>query len=238
MGVKLFERGGRRVLLTPSGRFFQEKAEIIFREYQATLDELKSSRHRPILKLGSIHTILGANLARLVGVFRQQHPNVIVELHNGYLEELQDWLEKGTIDLAITALEENDNPKTSLVLFHQPLFLAVSQDHPFARQSSIHVSDLNGQPYIDRIHCEVWRLHPQWFESMGIKPHVVYFADQEEWVISLIQVGLGMSIMPLWQGVPDLVYLPVCNMDFNRTVGLQWKNNQKTTVVDWFRSVA
>lgn len=238
LGVTLFERGGRRVLLTPDGRFFKKKAEILLQEYQSILNGLRNNTHYPTLKIGTVHTILGSTLARLIDSFRQQNPDIIIELHTGHLEELQRCLETGEIDLSITTLDNYDTPKSSVALIEQPFLLAVPSSHPFALESSINISELNGQPYIDRIHCEIWRARPNWFESMGIEPRIVYFADHEEWVISMIQVGLGVSIMPVWKEVNDIVYVNVSDMTLSRIVGLKWRNGHSSDLVKQFRSVA
>ena len=238
MGVVLFERGGRKVLLTPAGEFFLKKAENILKEYQSALHVLKGFKDSPTLKLGTLHTIRGCNLARLIGAYRQQHPNVTIELYNSHLEELQDWLEQGKIDLAITSLGHNEDSKTSQELFRQKLLLAVSPEHPFARRSSIQLADLEGEPLIERIHCEIWRAYPHLFEEAGIQPQIVYWADNEEWVISLVQVGLGLSIMPVWQGLTNIKYVSIADLNLDRLVGLKWRSQQESEVVDWFRIFA
>lgn len=238
LGVMLFERGGRKVLLTSTGHLFLEKAQNILREYESAIHAIKGFKDQPNLKLGTLHTIRGCSLARLLGAYRHKHPNVVIELHNGHLEELQDWLEDGYIDIAITSLERNDDAETSQVLFYQALRLAVSPDHPFAQRSAIEWVDLNEQPYIERIHCEIWRACPEMFELAGVNPQIIYWADHEEWVISLIQVGLGISIMPVWQGVSNLIYVPIANVNLNRTIGLKWRAQQESDIVDWFRIFA
>lgn len=238
LGVVLFERGGRKVLLTPAGDFFLTKAQNILQEYQSTLDAFKSYKERPILRLGTLHTIRGCNLARLIGAYRQQHPNVIIELYNSHLEELAEWLEQGKIDLAMTSLGDHETSKTCQKLFQQKLLLAVSPEHPFARRNSIRLADLEEEPLIERIHCEIWRAYPQLFEEAGIKPQIVYWADNEEWVISLVQVGLGLSIMPVWQGLTNINYVPIADANLNRIIGLKWRSQQKSEAVDWFRIFA
>ncbi|MDJ0594706.1 MAG: LysR family transcriptional regulator [Pleurocapsa sp. MO_226.B13] len=238
LGVVLFERGGRKVLLTSAGHFFLEKAQNILQEYQSTLDAFKSFKDRPTLRLGTLHTMRGYNLARLIGAYRQQHPNVTIELYNSHLEELDDWLEQGKIDLAITSLGDREASKTCQKLFQQKLLLAVSPEHPFAQRSSIHLADLEGEPLIERIHCEIWRAYPQMFEEAGFQPQIVYWADNEEWVISLVRVGLGVSIMPVWQGLTDVNYVPIADANFNRTIGLKWRSQQESEAVDWFRVFA
>ena len=238
LGVVLFERGGRKVLLTPSGDFFLEKAQNILKEYQSTLDAFQDFKERPILKLGTLHTIRGFNLARLIGAYRQKHPHVIIELHNSHLEELAVWLEEGKIDLAITSLEKNETSKTCQKLFEQKLSVAVSAEHPFARRNSINMADLDGEPLIERIHCELWRANPKMYEEAGINAQIVYWAGNEEWVISLVRVGLGISIMPEWQDLTDIIYVPIADAELNRIIGLKWRSQQESEVVDWFRVFA
>ena len=238
LGVMLFERGGRKVLLTPSGDFFLEKAQNILKEYQSTLDAFQDFKEKPILRIGCLHTIRGIILARLIGAYRKKHPNVIIELHNSHLEELALWLEEGKIDLAITSLEKNETSKTCQELFEQKLSLAVSAEHPYARRSSINIADLEGEPLIERIHCELWRANPKMYEEAGINTQIVYWADNEEWVISLVQVGLGVSIMPEWQDLTDVIYVPIADANLNRIIGLKWRSQQESEVVDWFRVFA
>ncbi len=238
LGVVLFERGGRRVLLTPAGHFFLEKAENILREYNSALHVIKGFKDRPLLRLGTLHTIRGCNLARLIGAYREKYPNVIIELYNSHLEELRDWLEQGKIDLAVTSLEHSDDPKTSQELFQQRLLLAVAPSHPFAQRTSIHLADLEGEPIIERIHCEIWRAYPHMFEEAGFKPQIVYWADSEEWVISLVQVGLGVSIMPVWPELNNINYVSIADLSLDRTVGLKWRSQQESEAVDWFRIFA
>lgn len=237
LGVMLFERGGRRVLLTPAGQFFLAKAEAMLKDYQFMLQDIQKFKEQPTLRLGTLHTLRGCDLAELIGAFRSKHRNVAIELHSGYLENLSDWLEAGDIDLAITWLRA-DESKDSLFLFSQQLMLAVFPSHPFAQRPTVPLMDLNGQPYIERLHCEFWRSGPHLFESAGVEPHIVYSANSEEWVISLIQAGLGMSLMPKWRQLSNLIYVPIDNLSIARTIGLKWRNHHASEAVEWFRKFA
>ncbi len=76
------------------------------------------------------------------------------------------------------------------------------------------------------------------FEEAGFKPQIVYWADSEEWVISLVQAGLGVSIMPVWQELSNISYVLIADLNFNRTVGLKWRSQQESEAVDWFRIFA
>ncbi len=236
LDVTLFERGGRGVLLTPAGRLFQDRSRAILAEYQSVRHDLEKLKDCPTLRLATLHSIRGSNMAEIIGAFHQQHPNVTIEICNGYLQDLQNWLAQGQVDLALTWLQEQDDPQNSQFLFHQPLTLAVPQNHVFAQARSICLADLDGQPYIKRLNCEFWRAYPKLFESAGVKPQIVYSSNNEEWAISLIQAGMGMSIMPMWNGLEKVIYVPITDLSLSRTIGLRWRHQQALEAVDWFRS--
>ena len=239
LGVILFERGGRQTQLTTPGKVFLEKAQKILEDYEQLRYQLRDFKEQPTLRLGLISTLRLACISPLIRSFREQYPDVILELRSSHFEELNSWLINREIDLIITALlEEKPNPKTTFPLFHQQLQLAVPEHHPFTQQELIHLSDLNHQPYIERINCEFWRACPDLYSSAGVVPNIIYRADCEEWVISLIQAGWGMSVMPIWQNLSGIVYCPVAGVNLNRTIGLKWNEPDILEVVEQFRSVA
>lgn len=238
LGVTLFERGGRRAVLTAAGKYFLGKATTILDEYQSTLRELKGFQYQPTLRLGSLRTIRIASLAGLIGAFQTQHAHVVIELLDGSLTELRDWLEQGEIDLAMTVLDKGEDAKSSLQLFQQRRALAVSVHHPFAQRGTVRLAEIHEQPYIDRMHCELWGETRQLFESKLLQPRVVYRANHEEWVIALIAAGLGIAIMPEWQDISGVVYIPIADLQLHRAIGLVWRAGQDSEVIDRFRAFA
>ena len=242
LGVTLFERGGRRTVLTAAGRSFMEKATVIMEQYQAALNELKRFNDDLTLRLGVVSTMKVSVLATLVSAFQQQCPHITIEIHDGNLQTLTEALEQGSIDAAITVLSLRSTtellppaePQVSAVLFQQPLLLAAPLSHPFAQRTSVRLADLEGQPFIDRIHCEFFPQECQLLDTAKIHPKVVYRASHEEWVISLIQSGLGLSIMPQWKGLMDLKYLLISDLSVQRTIGIQWRSPQPSELVQQF----
>lgn len=246
LGVTLFERGGRRTVLTAAGRSFLKKATVILEQYQTALHELKGFHDEPTLRIGVLSTMQVTEVANLVSTFRAHYPNVIIELYEGNLEQLRDNLEQGEVDVALTVLNLRANsessvhadPQTSTVLFQQSLHLAVPPNHPLAQRSSIRLEELEGQLFIDRVNCEFFQQECQLLEAANIHPKVVYRANQEEWVVSLIRAGLGISIMPFWRGLTDIVYIPISDLDCQRTIGIRWRPHQDSEIVEQFRQFA
>ncbi|HHP7230822.1 MAG TPA: LysR family transcriptional regulator [Xenococcaceae cyanobacterium] len=236
LGVVLFERGGRRALLTPAGQSFVEQAENIQQQYRSALNQIRDFQARPILKLGVVCTLRISSISNLISKFRTQYPHVAIELRDSHKDNIDCWLEKGEIDLALTVLKERENPEIASKIFQQQLKLAVPEKHPFAQKNTISIAEIDGQPYIKRINCEFWREYPDIYESAGVSTHIVYLANQEEWVIHLIQAGLGISIMPEWHNLSGIKYLSLEGLNLCRTVGLKWRQHQNLELVNLFRN--
>ncbi|MGD1909791.1 MAG: LysR family transcriptional regulator [Rivularia sp. (in: cyanobacteria)] len=238
LGVVLFERGGRQAVLTPAGKLFLEKARNIVNEYQSALSTLKDFQEHPTLRLGVICTLRISVISSLVSAFRVIHPHISIELKDSYASNLNNWLEEGEVDLILTVLGSEENPNTSVKLFQQDLLLAVPTIHPFAEREEIGVLELNGQPYIERVNCEFWRENPLVYKSAGVKTRPVYLANQEEWVIHLIQTGLGMSFMPVWSHLSGIKYISISEFNLSRQVGIKWKSEQNSELVNLFSTFA
>ena len=237
LGVTLFERGGRRAMLTTAGKFFLEKATIILNEYQATLQKLKEFQQQPTLRIGTVRTIRIASLAKLLCAFQQQHPTVSLELLDGTVHGLRECLAAGDIDLAITVLDRED-AKVSLPLFQQRRMLAVSKTHPFAQRGSVKLADLNDQTFVKRAHCELCSETEQLLESKAIQVPIVYRAEHEEWAIALVAAGLGITIMPEWKEEQTITFIPITDLPLHRKIGLVWRIEQDSVVINQFRVFA
>jgi DNA-binding transcriptional LysR family regulator len=237
LGVTLFERGGRRAVPTTAGKFFLEKATIILREYEATLQKLKEFQQQPTLRIGTIRSIRITRLADLLSTFQRQHPTVLFKLLDGSVHQLREWLAAGDIDLAITVLDQ-EKSKTSQPLFQQRRMLAVSKTHPLAQRNSVKLADLTGQPFIQRSHCELFAETEQLLESKAIQSPITYCAEHEEWVIALVAAGLGITIMPEWKDESAVAYIPIADLPLHRTIGLTWRLGQDSAAIDQFRAFA
>lgn len=238
LGVVLFERGGRRATLTAAGKIFLEKARNIIQEYQSALQTLQDFQQHPTLRLGVVCTLRISVISSLVSAFRVEHPHITIQLKDSYVNNLNKLLEDGEVDLILTVLNGEENSETSVKLFEQQLLLAVPEIHPFAQREEINMSELEEQPYIERINCEFWRENPLIYKSAGVETRTVYLANQEEWVIHLIQEGLGISFMPVWSNLSGIKYINVSEFDICRQIGLKWKNEQSSQLVDLFRAFA
>jgi DNA-binding transcriptional LysR family regulator len=238
LGVILFERGGRKAVLTPAGQFFLKKAQSILAEYQSILVDLKGFQAKPILRLGLLRTIRIGSFAQLIGSFRQAYPNIAIELQDGGVVDLREKLDAGEIDILITGLDDIETSSNCLPLFKQRIAIAVANSHPLAQRKSVRLAELDGQPYIDRIHCRGREIVKRTFEELELRQNTIYRADNEDWVIALVAAGLGIAVMSEWKNVSGVTFVPIADWKLERTIGLAWRTGQDNEATKAFCNFA
>lgn len=240
LGVTLFERDSRKVKLSVAGQMFAGRARIILAEYEAAVSELQNWRHRVVLRLGTLRSIRLSVLYGLIGELRGIFPDLLVEVQDGTVTGLRSRLLSGDLDVTLTVLDGHELPDTSLELLRQRLLLAVSPEHPLARYPSLSLQDLEGEPFIDRLHCELRQRRNTLLDCHEISSTVMYRTDNEELVLSLLQRGSALTIMPEWRDLPEVIYLPVEDLELSRTLGLAWRSQlspELAEVVSVFRRI-
>ena len=106
LGVRLFDRMGKRVILTAQGQCFLEYANSI-------LDAIHNARRalsedaelEGCLHIGTLESLCFFRLPGLMHQFRLEHPKVSLRVTTGSPEELIEKMERGQVDL-ICILDE------------------------------------------------------------------------------------------------------------------------------------
>jgi len=158
LGVRLFERDRRRVLVTPAGAALVERARRVLRE-AGDLVDLARRTGDPLtgnLRLGVIPTISPYLLPELTAALRRAFPELTVMWAEDKTGVLVDDLADGALDGALVALEAELGEVESAVVGTDPFVLAAPPDHPLVRRKRpARLSELEGKSVLllDDGHC-------------------------------------------------------------------------------------
>jgi DNA-binding transcriptional LysR family regulator len=125
LGVTLFQR--RPFALTDAGRKLYEFIAPFFSQ----LDRVEAELHGDTaqLRVGASEVVLRDHLPVLIQNVRKEYPQLKIALREGYQPQLEAWLERREIDLAITVIESKPMPGLqSLPLLELPLVLLAVKD--------------------------------------------------------------------------------------------------------------
>ena len=122
LGTPLFHR--RPFALTEKGEELFAFIRPFFDNLQSMADKLRSGAQH--IRIGASEVVLRDHLPKVLGEVRRQIPRLKVTLREGYQPQLETWLARRELDLAITLL--NGKPAAglqALPLFKLPLVLLV-----------------------------------------------------------------------------------------------------------------
>ncbi|WP_169568565.1 LysR family transcriptional regulator [Sneathiella limimaris] len=238
LGVDLFHRSKRDIALTEAGNRFLPRARSIIYECNAAKQEAVGRPQSRRLQIG-IHRVLPiSHVSSLLADFRKTHPTVQLALKEGNTEQLENLLNEGRIDVAITI-----PPETSGLLDYQRLFtskcmLAVSKSHPLSGKNSVSLKQLDRQDFVHRSHCITETEVTRTFARAGVRPHIVLRTDEDQKAISLVEAGLGFCMMLDNFASNDISFIQVEGLSISKQFGLTWNAENDSEINRSFRLFA
>lgn len=150
--LQLFDRVGRRIVLTEAGRLFLDEARaVLARAAQAErlLDDLAGLR-RGALRLGASQTVANYWLPLLMQRFRANHPGVDLTLEVGNTAEVARLVHDARVDLGFVEGGINDTALAVRALPGDELALVVAPGHDWISRPPLDATDLKSSPWVLR----------------------------------------------------------------------------------------
>ena len=238
LGVRLFERGRRGVLVTPEGEAVIARARAALRELDELLDVARAAR-RPLegpLRLGLIPTVAPYLLPPILPRVREAHPALALVLREDQTAHLVAQLEAGSLDLLLLALPVEEALLEELPLYEEPFVFAARADHRLATgrtripETALAHEDVEVLLLEDG-HC----LRAQALsvcERAGARESGRIQATSLGTLVQMVANGLGVTLLPE-RAVPLEVRTGGSNAELvvrrfrepapSRTVGLAWR---------------
>ncbi|MCU0800882.1 MAG: LysR family transcriptional regulator [Rhodobacteraceae bacterium] len=206
LGVTLFDRQARGLLITQKGAAFLRHAKQIL----ADVATARTAFHTPEaaatgrLSLGVTSLVAGYVLSDILSRFRRAFPQVdlnVIEDNGDYLQHL---LIGGELDVAVL-LTSSVKDRMALhveTLLVSPYRLWLPLGHALAQQTFITLEEVAGQPLIQLMVDEIEESTRRLTAALPVKPTVAFRTRSVEAVRSLVATGAGLAILP------SLVYRP------------------------------
>ncbi|HWQ56976.1 MAG TPA: LysR family transcriptional regulator [Bryobacteraceae bacterium] len=235
LGQGLFNRVGKRICLTEAGNRMLRHARRVFqvlREASLEISEVGDLK-RGLLRVGSGMTACMYMLPPVLEKFKLRYPDIDVFVTTSTTEVLVEELRNGRIDLGLLTLPVNAPGLESVPVTTEELVVVVSPKHPgLSRRRFITVSELAHSRLIlhDRS-TSVRSLVDRFFQEAGINPQIVMEAETVATIKPLVQINLGMSILPLCAVEAEarrgeLAYLRIRDYKLTRPIGVVFQRSE------------
>jgi DNA-binding transcriptional LysR family regulator len=175
LGLRLFERLGRRAVLTSAGRALHTRLQTLMREAES-LPRVISDLAKGVvgdLRIGASVTAANAILPAVLGAYRRRYPSVELALQPSNSARVLEILGRGEIDLAFVGCETLPSGMSALAQIPDEVVLIASREHSFAGQR-ITLEDLKSCDFIQRdAESDTRALVASWFRAEGVHPRTV-----------------------------------------------------------------
>ncbi len=190
----LFDRGRRPPVLTSEGYAFAERARTVIEKWEELSETLRRNGDNGVLKVGSVHTAVSGLLPQALLNLRKTVPGLEIRLTTGLTHELESLLRAGRIDAAIVT--------EPLRLAQAMAFEAICEERlvVVSHQDAHGNTDreiLAQNPYVRfSRQARVAEMVEAQLAAQGLTFASHMEVDTLDGVLSLVRMGLGVSIVP------------------------------------------
>jgi LysR family transcriptional regulator, hydrogen peroxide-inducible genes activator len=241
--LKLFERGGTEVSVTPLGEEIVRQAQTTL-ESAAAIKEIARRGKDPLagpLRLGVIYTIGPYLLPELVRQAIERVPQMPLILQENFTVRLLEMLRTGELDVAILAEPFPDAGLAIAPLYDEPFEVAVPAGHPLAQRQDISSAELKQETMLllGTGHCfrdHVLEVCPEFArfasDAEGIRKS--FEGSSLETIKYMVASGMGITVVPQLsiprnhhysEGTPLVTYVPFRAPVPVRRVVLAWRRS-------------
>lgn len=238
LGVELFYRNGRGVVLTEAGKLLDSYAKGILEQMSRAMSEIEALRSSPsgTIVIGMPPSVGVVLTAPLVQRFRQECPQVSLRLIEGFSGHVLEWLVTGRIDVAVLYNAPRMSNLLSEPLLNDELFLlGAAQDSCRLPPGPIQASQLARLPMILPSRPHGLRLVVDHvLAQAGITPRIDLEVEAMPSTLNLVENGVGYTILS-YSSVHQLVtagrikYWRIENPSLRRELLLATSSQRPTT---------
>ena len=231
LGVPLFDRQGRSIMLNRYGELFLYRVQRMQKEYEKAVLELQQLNNPELgdVSLGFLHTLGTSIVPDLIRAFRQQHPQIRFHFTQNYSHSQLKQLLAGELDLCLLSAIETEPPVCWKELWRDELYIMVPIDHHLANRTSIKMEELEDENFVlMKKGYTLRKTADRLLAEAGIKPKITYEGDEVSTIAGFIGAGLGVSLLPDDEDLnpKKIVKIHVEDMVCERIIGMAWIENR------------
>jgi DNA-binding transcriptional LysR family regulator len=199
LGLRLFARSGRGIVLTPAGQEFLRHTERMLTLLAETVPVVREIH---TLARGSV--LVGASTSAgtyvvipLLGAFHARYPRIHITLMVVDRHSIEEYLLTHQVDLAVMSLVERQDRFVMEPLMPHELVIIASPSHRFAGHSELTLQDLQQEMFLMREQGSVTRLvTEQHFAQAGVPLQTSLELGSIEAIKQGVVALLGIAVVP------------------------------------------
>ena len=230
--VSLLERNRTGVKLTSDGMKILPIAQSVCSEFnrlQEQVDEI-NGLESGLIRIGTFSSVATHWLPNIIKEFQKDYPNIDYELLLGDYTEIEEWIKTGRVDLGFLRLPTTEEFET-IFLEEDKLLVVLPENHPLAECDKFPVKALCDYPFMlleKGAKAEISEI----FERNNITPNVHFTTWDDYAVMSMVEGGLGIAILPqlILRRIPYKIVAKELDVPAYRKIGIALRDKNKASL--------
>lgn len=201
LGARLFNRTSRNVELSEAGKALLPHALAVL----ARIDQARDHVQRVAQGMeGRVHVGLAGShflgpFPEFIKQFRERRPGLDIVLHEMKPADHVQALREGQLDLSVSRSAPPDNDLAAVLLWRDPVVLAIPLGHRLAGRSRIRLAQLKDEDFVF-LRLDSSAFARRLFDACvaaGFAPRIVQQVVEIPAVLNLVAAGLGVALVPV-----------------------------------------
>ncbi|MCR8641334.1 LysR family transcriptional regulator [Paenibacillus sp. N1-5-1-14] len=199
LGIQLFDRKGKRVVLTDAGKVLLDQANKVLDAFHNVPTELSEVIHlqKGSIRLGLPPMIGSIFFSKVIAKFHQLYPAIKIQIIEAGAKKVTESIHEGSLDLGVAILPVDISKFEVFPFFQDDLMVLTHSNHPLASREQITLSELSQESFI--MLSEDFALHDiilNLCAHMGFTPDIVCKSSQWDFIGKMVSAELGISFLP------------------------------------------
>ena len=230
--LTLLERSRTGIRLTSDGTRLLPYARSLCESYQKLqmqADDLRGVQSG-LIRIGTISSVAAHWLPNIIRAFQKDYPGIDYELLLGDYTEIEAWIAEGRVDCGFLRLPANPDFDT-VPLQRDRLLAVLPETHPLAGLETVPLKALCAEPFmlLERgARAEVSEV----LERNHLQPRVRFTTWDDYAIMSMVEGGLGVSILPelILRRVPYRIAVRELDVPAFRTIAFSVRNRKTASL--------
>lgn len=232
LGVSLFVRDGKRVIVSEAGRWLHREASVLLKtvgSIRQTVSDIAEGDGGTV-RFAAIEPIASKRLANVVADFCATRPKVKLTMEVGGSKSIAERVRAGELDFGICS-----TPLAAFMLEFEPLIeeklgVMMRADHPLVKQKDVSVSDLAGLTVlVKEPTCTYRELWEKALSQTGNTPFSYLEVGSFFVIQQMIKEASSVGIVPIYEELElegTLVIKPFADMNPLVSLGIVYKDKE------------
>ncbi len=233
LGVPLFDRQGRSVVLNVFGKEFHGHAARILQEMKDAKRNLLAMQDpgNGNISLAFLKSLGIRLVPDMVRSYLDVYPQVNFAFHQNSTAAMMEQLSRGEIDFCLSSLMETPAEIQWKPLWAEEMFIFAHPEHVLASKGTgtVELRELVEQTFITLKQGYGSRvILDNMFGLMNSKPIIAFESDEVVSLLGFVSANLGIALLPRISGVNirDIVQLSIVDHPCRRVIGLAWRKGK------------